>query len=240
MKLILQPVSGRYRWNITEQEMSEAELTSCMEDDDDRFMTGPCPAAKPHWHQFTFQSPSRNVSKLTVRHEGYFSCADQATIVIGIFKWPIGQFAFTNFSNQWPGPPDIVRDLGTGVPRDYISEDGLIVFYVRVEHQDEVTSLYTDRAEVEIDFRRISESHNLFGQHFRAFDDGAAGDISFERRDVPAGDWSTPTQPFAGGGNSSPAIECLPDGRLRAAYIDADGNLVKAQSRDDGETWEVV
>jgi len=86
----------------------------------------------------------------------------------------------------------------------------------------------------------LASSHNIFGQRFRAFDDGAAGDVSFERRDLPAGDWSVPIQPFAGGGNSRPAIQCLPDGRLRAAYINADGNVVKAQSRDDGESWEVV
>ncbi len=85
----------------------------------------------------------------------------------------------------------------------------------------------------------LSTTHNLFGQRFRVFDDGAAGEVSFERRDLASGDWSAATQPF-GEGSNSPDIECLADGRLRCAIIDSDGNKQQFYSSDDGETWSAI
>ena len=86
----------------------------------------------------------------------------------------------------------------------------------------------------------IATDANLFGQHFRLFDDGGVDDISFEQCDHPAAPWSSPTQPFPGNQNRSPDIECLSTGCLRAAYLDSDGVLQQALSTDDGESWEVV
>jgi len=83
----------------------------------------------------------------------------------------------------------------------------------------------------------VSCAANCFAQRFRCFDDATDEDVSLERRDLPSGPWSTPTQPFSGDGNHSPDIECLPSGALRAAYIDSDGNLQKMVSLDDGESW---
>ena len=133
------------------------------------------------------------------------------------------------------------RENGYDVsPAQYVDEAGYIWLRIQGGQGTKEKWLYTDFVEIEIEVSsHISITNNPFGQAFRAFDDGDAGAVSFERLDHTGGDFSTPIQPF-GAGSNSPSIECLPDGRLRAALIDGDGLLQQYQSYDDGETWGVV
>lgn len=101
------------------------------------------------------------------------------------------------------------------------------------------TSAQIAAAYVQFDYQggtRIAETPNPFDQRFRAFDDAAAGAISFERRDLAAGSWATKTNPFPAG-SSQPTLQYLRDGRLHASFVDSAGALQHRLSYNDGDTW---
>jgi len=86
----------------------------------------------------------------------------------------------------------------------------------------------------------ISTDTNLFQQSFRAVADATAGNVIVETQDLPGGAWSDPIEPTEDDGTHSPSLECLADGRLRLAIMDAAGDRQEMVSTDDGETWEAA
>ncbi len=100
--------------------------------------------------------------------------------------------------------------------------------------------LYSDFCSCSARSLCLEEADNPFGQRFRLYGSSAPSGIEFESRDLPAGAWSTATEPFSGTDNEQAKIEYLPDGRLRATYLDNTGTLTHAESYDDGETWSPV
>jgi hypothetical protein len=227
--------------------MSEYEVGACEESDNYGLQgptTGPSEMYRQSLIACRFEIGPGMVKSLIAKHEGHYYGTAEFSFVLRLRLWDFSAsvwsatLAFHSMPYDYVMQVELVGDDCT----PYVS-DGIVWVGTTVYPADErlEAGIWTDWISLDVDLKpaRVVTAHNLFGQHFRAFDDGAAGDVSFERRDRPAGDFSTPIHPF-GEGSNSPSIQCLPDGRLHAAYIDADGNLVKAQSRDDGETWEVV
>ena len=223
--------------------MSGGELAQCEGSDDDRFTSDGGPAQTNHvLHLFEFTVPSAP-RKLTLCHEGY-------TLPIGggggpmrtslaVYLWDLGLWSEIGPYHDNAYDTEVTHTYtDADVIDDILNDDGEARVGVIGYHTSTpaVGRLYTDRCWLEVGEGRIATAHNAFGQRFRVFDDGDAGAVSFERRDLASGDWSAATQPF-GEGSNTPDIECLADGRLRCALIDSDGNKQQFYSSDDGESW---
>lgn len=265
----LQPVAGHYdcledpalQGNIPPPTgataMTTQELSRCLISDDERFVNGPpIDPDNRAAHLFLFDVSELPEPSLWLRfvalHEGY-SVSGGGSIATSIkayrpqdetWDWALSLCHHYNAydtlikgahydGQMWQG-----HDLS---PPHYVDEEASL--WLKAITTGE---LHTDFIELQVHVgAAISAAENLFGQRFRSFDDSVLIEeeeiqtISFERRDLPAGDWSLPTNPFPEGAHS-PALECLPDGRLRAAYIDDEDLLQQRISPDDGETWEAA
>ncbi len=238
--------------------MTAGELAQCTDSDDDRFSSSAA-YRNPPYHMFKFDaSPYPTDAFTRVEFTGEAYCAfDSGDIppITALFVWAHDPLAgapkWHNVGTaQHENPYD--TELSPGVNNNeqgYIDDDGTvwIMLWGGWDPGDPPTApmfpftFYTDFVEIVVHSpSKVALDESLFGQRFRVFDDGDSDDVSFERLDLASGDWSSPTQPFAGDSNHSPDIECLPTGHLRAAYIDSSGDLQQKLSKDDGETWGAV
>jgi hypothetical protein len=246
--------------------MTGPQLAQCLDSDDDRFghswadwdrYYGPYAKLAVLFMNWRFDASAymdTEIEKLQGRWEGYswFEQPPPQTVYTDLWMW---NWPGSNWEGTLPwgsktttGPPDFTIDGANSVPvSELFSPLGYAWLLIRTMVQwplfNHELQQWTDQIYLELFFppappARISEDLNVFGQRFRAFDDNEAAAVACQSLDVPAGDWSPVIEPF--GGSSKPSIECLPDGRLRAAYVDAGGAVAKAQSFDDGETWEAT
>ena len=246
MKTIkLQPVEGRYGTVIPGVSptkgagtlMSTAELTRCVDSDDIRFSNN-WPAGSLAYQQFRFDftghSPA-TIKRLRAFHEGHSITVLPFTY---LHVWPDNGVPFSLGSHTW-AVDKVISYTKSSAFEDWIDGADMLWLLVRGAPSglSDPGTLYTDQVGVAIDLPSLVEAVSPFGQRYRLYDDLEAGGISFQRQDMPGGEWNTPTQPFTGSGNHSPALEWLPNGLLRAAYIDSGDALQRRISRDDGATW---
>jgi len=256
--MIVGPSEGRYGMSYVGgiqpgdgTQMTPTELGLCGESDDNRFSSsGDDNYLKHAYHLFRFDLSALNVTGLTSYRflwEGHPDYTPPLAGTMGVTLW-----RWIPDNAQWMYPGSLngmttdfelfftqfaVATPPTYVPlADMVDGDGMAWMLVFVSPSIFAPhTLSTDLVTFSA-AGRLSTAHSPTGQRFRVFDDGDAGQVSFERLDHPAGAWSTPTQPF-GEGSNTPDIECLADGRLRCALIDSDGNLQQFYSSDDGESW---
>ncbi|HUU53503.1 MAG TPA: hypothetical protein VMY87_01170 [Armatimonadota bacterium] len=224
------------RWDT----MSAEQLALCTASDDDRLVNSDFNPV----HFFRFDvGQFRDPQSLEFYAEGHSTTGSlDSSRSLHLWNYVTLEWVFFALDPTNPYPSTDYKlqfSRAFSALESYISGD-IIWFYIVARGLTPPSqTLYTDDVGLtvtDIVPGRLSTAHNLSGQRFRVFDDGDAGEVSFERLDHPSGSWSTPTQPF-GAGSSSADIECLADGRLRCALIDSDGNLQQYYSSDDGESW---
>ena len=246
MKTIkLQPVEGRYGTVVDPDYpakgagtlMSAAQLALCLDSDDTRLSTASGGNNRPY-QQFRFDLSGHTVDRvkeITASWEGYvFDTTHHAT---GLYSYlDAGTWHQEHF--HWNEFDTVIEDELDDLPLDdYIDGAGMLWLLAFNPQRPNAATLHTDQVKLILDLPSLVEAVSPFGQRYRLFDDLDANSISFQRQDTPGGEWSSPTQPFGVTAEHSPALEWLPNGLLRAAYIDAGGALRHRISRDDGATW---
>ena len=266
MGLVIAPIQGRYGIGTVGvggrpspgdgTAMSSGELAQCTSSDDTRFSSSGANGQQV-WHMFKFDLtgyPEGEITRLDALHEGFTELVvpdptkDAAT---NLYIWddesstwrsvPGGHWnqVDTEIASYWVKSDSVPYDLGR-----FIDSDSILwlctEMYSWGAPYPAVTGR-TDYVKIEIRVSRtVVADENLFGQRAQLFSDRDEDDLSFEIRDHPDGAYAAPTQPFAGGGNHSPAMEFLPTGAIRAVYLDSSDTLQQEVSLDDGETWSAA